>query len=297
VRLSATPRVSDCFTPIYAARALLKSEGFTEVSFVVDSGKNPDWRYWLAECQYDFDWAFAPEAARMIDMGISLKVLAGLHAGCLELIADESVASVKELKGRRVGINENNSGPHVLLQLMTANVGLDPAKDIVWVTGNELIDKLAAGEIDALLGTPPEPQIARARGAGHVILNSTRDPPWSRYFCCMMLGNVDFVASNPVATKRILRALLKAADLCVSNPQLAARLSVDEGMASSYENALQTLKDARYDAWRSYDAEDAMRFYSLRLLEAGLITKSPEDIIARGTDWRFLNELKRELKT
>jgi NitT/TauT family transport system substrate-binding protein len=30
--------------------------------------------------------------------------------------------------------------------------------------------------------------------------------------------------------------------------------------------------------------------------ELGLIKSSPQRIIANGTDWRFLNELKRELK-
>jgi NitT/TauT family transport system substrate-binding protein len=34
----------------------------------------------------------------------------------------------------------------------------------------------------------------------------------------------------------------------------------------------------------------------LRLHEAGMIRSSPNKIIADGTDWRFLNELKRELK-
>jgi NitT/TauT family transport system substrate-binding protein len=31
--------------------------------------------------------------------------------------------------------------------------------------------------------------------------------------------------------------------------------------------------------------------------ELGMIQSSPQQIIADGTDWRFLNELKRELKT
>ena len=39
-----------------------------------------------------------------------------------------------------------------------------------------------------------------------------------------------------------------------------------------------------------------MRFYALRLHEAGMIRSSPHEIIAEGTDWRFLNEIKRELK-
>ena len=39
-----------------------------------------------------------------------------------------------------------------------------------------------------------------------------------------------------------------------------------------------------------------MRFYALRLHEVGMIKSSPPKIIAEGADWRFLNELKRELK-
>jgi NitT/TauT family transport system substrate-binding protein len=34
----------------------------------------------------------------------------------------------------------------------------------------------------------------------------------------------------------------------------------------------------------------------LRLREAGMIKSTPNKIIADGTDWRFLKELKRELK-
>ena len=39
-----------------------------------------------------------------------------------------------------------------------------------------------------------------------------------------------------------------------------------------------------------------MRFYALRLHEAGMIKLSPQQVIAQGTDWRFLNELEKELK-
>ena len=56
------------------------------------------------------------------------------------------------------------------------------------------------------------------------------------------------------------------------------------------------MKDIPYGRWRDYDAEDTVRFYSLRLQEAGMIKTSPQKIIANGTDWRFLNELKKELK-
>ena len=73
------------------------------------------------------------------------------------------------------------------------------------------------------LGFPPEPQELRARKIGHVILNTTTDKPWSQYFCCMAVGNAEFVRDHPVATKRVLRAILKAADICAAEPERAAQ--------------------------------------------------------------------------
>ena len=93
-----------------------------------------------------------------------------------------------------------------------------------------------------------------------------------------------------------MRAILKAADMCASDPTRAARLLVDGGFAQRYDYALQTLRDNPYDKWREYDPENTVRFYALRLHEVGFIMSGPQKIIAAGADWRFLNELKRELK-
>jgi NitT/TauT family transport system substrate-binding protein len=129
-----------------------------------------------------------------------------------------------------------------------------------------------------------------------VILNTGTDRPWSQYFCCIAFGNREFVRAHPVATKRYLRAVLKAADLCAAQLDRAAQLLVKAGFAGNYDYALQTLTELPYDRWREFDPEDSMRFYALRLHEVGMIKSTPNALLAEGTDWRFLNELKRELK-
>jgi NitT/TauT family transport system substrate-binding protein len=129
-----------------------------------------------------------------------------------------------------------------------------------------------------------------------VVVNMATDRPWSQYFCCMVVGNRDFVRQHPVATKRVLRALLKAADLCALEPGRVARFLLDKGYTQQYDLALQGLKEIPYAMWREYDPEDTVRFFALRLHEIGMITSSPQKLIAQGTDWRFLNELKKELK-
>ena len=114
----------------------------------------------------------------------------------------------------------------------------------------------------------------------------------------MVAGSTDYVNKYPVATKRVLRAILKSADFCASDPKSAAR-AAGRSRLSCRATTLrsQRCKDTRHDVWRDYDAEDSVRFYALRMQETGMIKSSPQQIIANGTDWRFLDELKRELKT
>jgi len=128
------------------------------------------------------------------------------------------------------------------------------------------------------------------------VVNSTVDRPWSQYCCCLVGANREFVRKHPAATKRALRALLKAVNVCAVEPERAATMTVEKGVVPRYEIALQVMKDVPYARWRDYDAEDSLRFYALRLHEAGIIRSSPQKISAQGTDWRFLNELKKELK-
>jgi NitT/TauT family transport system substrate-binding protein len=230
--------------------------------------------------------------------GVPITALTGVHSGCYELFAHEPIRTISDLKGRRVGIQILSSSGHLYVSIMAPHVGLDPRKDIDWVVPPDGNAKglFAEGKTDAFLGFPPEPQELRARKIGRVILNTTTDGPWSQYFCCILFGSRDFIRAHPVATKRALRAILKTADLCAAEPALAAQGLIDAGFTPRYDYALQTLTELPYGVWREYDPEDSMRFYALRLHEVGMITSSPNALLADGTDWRFLNEIKRELK-
>ncbi|HLF00330.1 MAG TPA: ABC transporter substrate-binding protein, partial [Gaiellaceae bacterium] len=210
----------------------------------------------------------------------------------------DRVRSLKDLKGKRIAVFGLGASPHVFLSAMLAHVGLDPRKDVEWVTGPraESVELLREGKVDAYMGFPPEPQELRARKIGHVVVNSTTDRPWSQYFCCVVVANRDFVRKHPVATKRALRAFAKATDVCALEPDRVARALVEKKWTDREDYARQTLRELPYGRWREFNPEDTIRFYALRLHEAGMIKSSPQKIIAQGTDWRFLNELKKELK-
>jgi NitT/TauT family transport system substrate-binding protein len=286
-----------CIAPQYVAEELLRLEGFTDVRYVAAETGTGQSRA-VARGEIDFSLNFAAPLVISIDSGEAISIVAGVHVGCFELFANERIRSIADLKGKTVGVQGLGASPHMFLTAMAAHVGLNPVKDINWITSPTLAPKdlFAEGKIDAFLGFPPEPQELRARKVGRVIVNSSIDRPWSQYFCCMLSGNADYVRKYPVATKHVLRAILKATDLCAAEPAKVAQRMVDGGFTPRYDYALQALKETPYARWREYDPEDTIRFYALRLREAGMIKSSPNKIIADGTNWRFLNELKRELK-
>ena len=285
-----------CIAPQFVAEELLRSEGFTDVQYVRDepSGSLPN--PLLASGGIDINSQFSAPSILRVEAGDPVVFLGGLHVGCFELFGTEQIRALRDLKGKRVAIPALGSSSHVFLASMAAHVGLDPIRDINFVTypAAQSMQLLADGKIDALLNFPPIPQELRAKKIGHVIVNSSVDRPWSQYFCCMIAGNREFVRRHPIATKRAMRALLKAVDACVTAPERAARIAADRGFP--YDYSLQAIREIPYVKWRNYEPEDTVRFYALRLREAGMIKSSPNKIIADGTDWRFWNELKRELK-
>jgi len=287
-----------CVAPLYIAEELLRAEGFTDIHYVrLAPGQNaPEG---IAGGEVDFGTNFASVLVAGLDHGIDLTVLSGVHVGCFELFVNDATRSLAELKDKRVGITYLGSPGHLFLSAMAAHVGIDPGKDLHWVMSEQpggAIELFTRGKVDAFLGFPPDTQELRAQNIGRVIVNSVLDRPWSQYFCCMLAGNRAFVRNYPIATKAVVRAILKADDLCVSNPARAAQRLVDGGFTPRYDYAFQTLTEVPYDKWREYDPEDTIRFYALRLHEVGMVKSSPQKIIAAGTDWRFFDELKRELK-
>ena len=294
-RLRVMQGAALCEAPIQVAQDLLRGEGFSDVQYiwVPTSSYEP-----LASGDIDVALHTAQSGLRRIEAGDPIVILAGVHVGCFELMGHERVRTIRDLKGKAVVVPRLGGSQHLLIASMATYIGLDPQKDITWAvqSGREAMQFFIDGKADAFMGFPPEPQELRARKIGHVVVSTTTDRPWSQYFCCMVLANRAFVRHHPAATKRALRAILKATDVCALEPEMAARLMVERGYTDRYDLALEVIKEIPYGQWREYDAEDTVRFFALRLHEAGLIKSTPQQIIAQGTDWRFLNALKKELK-
>jgi NitT/TauT family transport system substrate-binding protein len=289
---------NNCWAPQYMAEDLLRAEGFPNFEYVRLGGAE-DVYHTLAQGKVDLSMAFSSGFVLQADSGAPITMLAGVHPGCQELIASTTIRSIRDLKGRSVALTGLNGPNHGFLAAIVGHVGLDPRRDINWVVIKdraELLRQFEQGKVDATIVSPPTSYEIRAKKIGHILVNMTTDRPWSQYFCCVLTGNRDFVRRNPVATKRAMRAILKGANLCASHESAAKHL-VSRGFYKNPDITLQMLRDLPYARWRDFDTEDTVRYYALRLHEAGMIKSSPKKILTEMTDFRFLSELKKELKT
>ena len=294
LRIARIP--GNCYAPQYMAEEMLRGEGFSDLQYVPFSGSAPVYVA-LAKGEVDLSMAFVSGHVIQADAGAPIVMLAGMHPGCQELFASKGIRSIRDLKGKSVAVLALNNAQHGFLVSIVGHVGLDPRRDINWIvlSEQESIRQLADGKVDAFIASPPTTYELRAQRIGHVLVNMTTDRPWSQYFCCVLTGNREFIRRNPVATKRAMRAIFKGANLC-ANPEPVAKHLVSRGFYKNHDMTLQLLRDVPYARWRDFDSEDTVRYYALRLHEAGMIKSNPQKILAEATDFRFLNELKKELK-
>ena len=290
---------SPCWVPQLVAEPLLREEGFKDIQYIT-ADKEMQGEEDIMAGRVDFTADFTGLSLMKFAPGAPIDFISGLHIGCYSLIGSDKIKSVRDLKGKKVWAWGNlDHIATVFFKALVAYVGLDPVKDIQYVKASEdeAIELFKRGEIDAFMSWPPGPQQLRAEGIGHTLVDTNVDRPWSQYYCCMILGRRDFIRNNPIATRKVIRSILRANDLVSQDPEMAAQLLVDRKLrkADDQEFMAQALREIPYDKWRDYSPEDTIRFWALRLKELGMIKYPPQEIISKNTDWSHIASLKNEM--
>ena len=297
-----------CWVPQLVAEPLLREEGITDIQYIeqkIDQGEED-----ILAGKVDFTADFTAQSLMKFDPGSPIDFISGLHVGCWSLIGSDRIKSVRDLKGKKVwavgaGGQLTTSAyavkaiPNVFFKALIGYVGLDPDNDVEYVVvpKDEAIELFKRGKIDAFLSFPPGPQKLRAAGIGQVLVDTNVDRPWAQYYCCMITGRREFIRHNPIATRKVIRSILRANDLVSQDPAMAAQLLVDRKLrkADDQEFMVQALRGIPYDKWRHYSPEDSIRFWALRLKEIGLIKHSPQEYIGKNTAWSHIASLKDEM--
>ena len=96
-----------CVAPQLVAEGLLKTEGFTHVRYVATG--TPQRGRGLAGGDIDLTMGFVGTWIKQMDAGDPIVILTGVHIGCYELFASERIRTVRDLKGKTIGVTELGS--------------------------------------------------------------------------------------------------------------------------------------------------------------------------------------------
>ena len=298
--------VAPCDPWYWLSDGYLREEGFTDIQY----GKGS-----VPERTADLQTVYANSLVVSIDAGSPVLIVAGMHTGCIQLFARPGIDKIADLRGKTIAVNSkaavlpfvNQTIPSLfygfLVSLFT-HVGMQPSDANFVEIGDDkdLVSYFIDGKADATLTVHAQGPILQAnpKNPGHVILDTSLDKPWSQNYCCLLFTDRDWAKANPVAVKRATRALLRGVDAGKRDLRAAAKSAADQGTyrsspAFTEQVIYDVIKDESFD-WREYDPEETMRFFALRLADAKLIKKTPQQIISEGTDLAWFRQLRKELK-
>lgn len=294
-----------CDPPSALAKEFLLEEGFTDIKYPRASNTTTDW---LTSGVADFSTGYGNLIAANVDAGLPIVALAGMHPGCFELFATPGISTIRDLRGKSIAVNARNASDQFygFFAILLAYVGVDPQTEVNFIEIgpdlNALRDAYLDGRSQAFIAPAAFGPLLRRnpKNPGKVILDTTMDKPWSQYYCCQLVANRDWARRYPIATKRLTRALLRAADEVTKDKKRAAREYVARGFyatASPNDEEItnEVIRDLSYD-WREFDPEETLRFFALRLADAKIVRSTPQQIIAQGSDFAYMRELRTELK-
>jgi len=268
-----------CEAPIFTAveKGFFKEEGL-DVSLVKCEWAN--YKDVLALGGFDVTHHLVMYFLKPLEQGVDVKFTGGIHRGCLRLQAGikSSINSIKDLKGKRIGVPGMGTPPFIFSNRVLGANGIDPAKDVTWIVfpAGELGLALDKGEVDAVADSEPIGSMLLAQGKVKNVADQATDMPYSQEYCCAVIVNGKFLAKNPKASAAATRALLKAAKWVETNPAAAARLSVQGGyLASTIDQNALAISHLRYVPSVS-GAEIAVKLASAEMKVAGMLSPTTD---------------------
>ncbi len=288
-----------CDAPLMVSERYLREEGFTDIQF---SDISPALAA-LTSGKADVTMPFLALLAAAVDSGKPFVGLGPLHTGCVELWAPPGVATLKDIRGHTVVVNGKTPDRlnTLFIFISLKNAGIDPSEvNFVVQPDADLTKLFLEGKSDLLFAatTAAVAFHANAANKGHVVLDQAMDAPWSQNDCCVITTTTDWFRANPVAARRVLRAIYSAADGLPKDRVDAAKIATDKGLFGGTQN-VELVRGAAnmvpYD-WRKYDLAESTRFHAKLMNSVGLLKLTADEVVSKAIDPSIAKELATQLK-
>lgn len=282
-----------CGIPIHIAKQLqfFEAEGLKEgvdYTYVTSSTSGVEM---LSTKQADVSFGLVAAMLAPLDNGLEAKTVLGVHTGCIQLLAgnDSGITSLEGLKGKRIGVENLATSPHIVAQRALASVGIGSTGsnmevEFVVFPKADLPVALKEGKVDAIAIGDPQASILVSDGDGVSIFNSATSELLKDEYCCSLWVRNEIIEKLPKKLAKVVTAIQKASVWIDQNKDLAAEIQLDnEWLVGDLVVDQRTLADYKYLPSVS-GVEKALTRNILDMKELGLIRKDTDaDTLAKNS--------------
>ncbi len=282
-----------CGIPIHIAKQLqfFEAEGLKEgvdYTYVTSSTSGVEM---LSTKQADVSFGLVAAMLAPLDNGLEAKTVLGVHTGCIQLLAgnDSGITSLEGLKGKRIGVENLATSPHIVAQRALASVGIGSTGsnmevEFVVFPKADLPVALKEGKVDAIAIGDPQASILVSDGDGVSIFNSATSELLKDEYCCSLWVRNEIIEKLPKKLAKVVTAIQKASVWIDQNKDLAAEIQLDnEWLVGDLAVDQRTLADYKYLPSVS-GVETALTRNILDMKELGLIRKDTDaDTLAKNS--------------
>jgi NitT/TauT family transport system substrate-binding protein len=174
------------------------------------------------------DFQFFPS----IEEGVNVKVVDGLHNGCIKFIVKKGspIKTAADLRGKKIAVDEIGGTPHQVASVWVEKAGISADQSrkevefVVFEDGNLEIEALRKGDVDvAALWDPLGSVYTSGTHADEyeVLFDLSTDPTFAGKYCCFLYASAKVIDENPEKVAALLRAYRKAQEWIAENPKEA----------------------------------------------------------------------------
>ncbi|WP_256889904.1 ABC transporter substrate-binding protein [Acidomonas methanolica] len=162
-----------------------------------------------------------------LQQGFDVKLVAGLHAGCMYLMTNPASGLTKlaDLKGKTIGVTDIGGPDRNFFAIRLKEAGLDPESDIQWrqFPVDLLPVALQRGEVQAFSDGDPFSTLQKKQ-FGLIEIDSNMRDRWAHIACCVIGLRGSLIRAEPQTAAAVTRALLEAGAWLACNPEEAAEI-------------------------------------------------------------------------
>ncbi len=285
-----------CLAPVPVAleRGFFEKNGL-DVELLNWAGSSDQMLEALATGKADVGVGLIHRWVKPLEAGFDVKVVGSVHGGCLRLVGAKAAGVTTELaslKGKTIGVSDQNSPARQFYAIHLAKKGIDIDKDVDWrVYPADLLDiAVKKGEIQAIADGDPNVYLIEKRNPGVFteIANSAKGE-YAERLCCIVGARGEFARNDKPRAAATVRALAQASDYVAENPNESARIYVKYAPKVAVEDLQKLFTELTY---KHHPAGKALRneveAFATDFRNAGILKKSTDVV-------RFANHVSLDV--